>query len=82
MTPILDAAPDFVVDAAGPFQNYTADPYRVARFCIAHKIHYLDLSDDGPFTAGIGALDQDAKAAGCFVLSGVSCRRPWYRESR
>lgn len=72
LAPILEAAPDFVVDAAGPFQSYGADPYRLARFCIAHSIHYLDLSDDGAFTVGIRALDQAAKAAGCIALSGVS----------
>jgi len=72
LAPISEAAPDIVVDAAGPFQSYRSDPYRVARFCLAHGIHYLDLSDDGPFTAGIVALEAEARQAGCFALSGVS----------
>jgi len=72
LTPILRAAPDFVVDAAGPFHAYGADPYRLARFCIANKIHYLDLSDDAAFVAGIASLDAEAKAADLIVLSGVS----------
>ena len=72
LSPIADAAPALVVDAAGPFQAYGGDPYRLAWFCIAHKIGYLDFSDDAAFTAGIAALDEAARAAGCFALSGVS----------
>ena len=72
LAPILRAAPDVVVDAAGPFHAYDADCYRLARFCIANKIHYLDLSDDAAFVAGIATLDAQAKAAERIVLSGVS----------
>jgi len=72
LSPILAAAPQVVVDAAGPYQFYGSDPYKVARFCVDNGIHYLDLSDDADFTAGIGALDAQAIAAGCFVLSGAS----------
>lgn len=64
--------PDLVVDAAGPFQFYKSDPYRLARAAIAAGVNYMDLSDDADFTAGISVLDGDAKAAGCYVLSGVS----------
>ncbi len=72
LQPILQADPHTVVDAAGPFQAYGDDAYRVAEFCIEHRINYLDLSDDESFTASIGRLDEQAKAAGCFVLSGAS----------
>ena len=72
LSPIAEAAPALVVDAAGPFQAYGSDPYRLAWFCIGNKIAYLDFSDDAAFTAGIAALDQAARAAGCFALSGVS----------
>ena len=72
LSPIAEAAPALVVDAAGPFQAYRGDPYRVARFCIERKINYLDFSDDATFTAGISALNGAAIEAGCFVLSGVS----------
>lgn len=75
LTPILSVAVAVVVDASGPFQAMRAsleDPWRVPRFCIVHGLHYLDLSDDADFTAGIGALDEAARAAGCVVLSGVS----------
>lgn len=64
--------PFAVIDAAGPFQSYGADPYRLARAAVAVGAHYLDLSDDAGFTAGIGALDDAARAAGVSVLSGVS----------
>jgi saccharopine dehydrogenase-like NADP-dependent oxidoreductase len=72
LAPVAAAAPAIAVDAAGPFQAYGDDPYRLARFCIANGISYLDLSDDAAFTAGIAQLDAAAKAAGCFALSGVS----------
>ena len=65
-------APDAVVDAAGPFHAYGDDPYHLARACIGHGVHYLDLADDPAFCAGIATLDAVARAAGVFVLSGVS----------
>ena len=63
---------DVVIDAAGPFQTYGDDPYRLARAAIAARIHYLDLADDAAFCAGIAVLDDDARAAGVCVASGVS----------
>ncbi|MGA7328142.1 MAG: DUF4166 domain-containing protein, partial [Rhodomicrobium sp.] len=72
LMPIAKAAPSVVVDAAGPFQAYCGNPYRLAHFCIENGINYLDLSDDAAFTAGITQLDAAAAAAGCFALSGVS----------
>lgn len=64
--------PQVVVDAAGPFQHYGTDPYRLARAALAAGAHYLDLADDADFVAGIGALDGKAREAGRTVLSGVS----------
>ncbi len=64
--------PDFIIDAAGPYQSYGDDPYCVARAAIDLGAHYLDLSDDGTFTAGIAALNDAAERAGVTVLSGVS----------
>lgn len=69
---VFTVTPDVVVDAAGPYQLYGADPYRLARLCIEQGVHYLDLSDSAAFTAGIGRLDQDAEAEGVCVLSGAS----------
>ena len=64
--------PFAVIDAAGPFQAYGNDPYRLARAALAAGAHYLDLSDDAGFTAGITALDTTARAANLTALSGVS----------
>lgn len=66
------ASPDAVVDAAGPFHAYGDDPYALARACVSHGVHYLDLADDPAFCVGISVLDQAAKDAGVFVLSGAS----------
>ena len=63
---------DMVVDAAGPFQDYGAAPYRLAEAAIDRGIPCLDLSDDANFTKGISALDAKARARGVAVLSGVS----------
>ena len=64
--------PDTVVDAAGPFQLYGREPYRLARAALAAGAHYLDLADDAAFVAGISSLDAEAKLAGRTALSGVS----------
>lgn len=64
--------PDLVVDASGPFQNYAADPYRVITACIGAKINYLDFADAADFVFGVSRFDAEARAAGTFVLSGVS----------
>jgi len=63
---------DVVVDAAGPFHTAGDDAWRVARAAIAAGAHYLDLSDNAAFCAGVGALDGAARAAGVCVLSGLS----------
>ncbi|MYM57455.1 saccharopine dehydrogenase NADP-binding domain-containing protein [Thalassovita mangrovi] len=61
-----------VVDAAGPFQDYGEDRYRIALQAIEAGLQYLDLSDDGAFTAGISALDELSRSKGVTALSGVS----------
>jgi len=64
--------PEVVVDAAGPFQRYGADPYRVVRAALEAGAHYLDLCDEPGFASGIARLDHAAKAANRVALSGVS----------
>ncbi len=64
--------PMVVVDAAGPFHAYSGEPYALVRACLSQGVNYLDLCDHAGFTAGIDALDEQAQAAGCFALSGVS----------
>lgn len=66
------AGHEVVVDAAGPFHTYGGDPYRLARAAITAGVHYLDLSDNADFCAGISALDAEARDAGLCVLSGLS----------
>lgn len=63
---------EVVIDAAGPFHAYGDDPYRLAFAAIAARTHYLDLSDNAAFCAGISALDDEARHAGLCVLSGLS----------
>jgi hypothetical protein len=73
IAPQLDTlAPDWVVDASGPFQLYSDDPYGLVRACIARRIHYCDLADGAAFVEGVGILDDEAKRAGAAILSGVS----------
>lgn len=69
---VFAVAPDVVVDAAGPYQLYGDDPYKLAKLCIGEGVHYLDLSDSAAFTTGISKLDETAKAEGVSVLSGAS----------
>jgi hypothetical protein len=64
--------PDIVVDASGPFQAYGGDRYRVVQACVTQRVNYLDLADGSDFVAGIGAFDSQARAAGIYILSGVS----------
>lgn len=64
--------PALVVDASGPFQDYGADRYRVIEACIAAHVDYLDFADAADFVFGVDGFDPAAKAAGVFVISGVS----------
>ena len=69
---LADEAPDLVVDASGPFQDYGDDPYDVVRACIRARVNYLDFADGADFVFGISQFENEAKAAGIYVLSGVS----------
>jgi hypothetical protein len=70
LAPLLaKAAPDLVIDAAGPFQ---ASHYRVPLACVRARTPYLDLADARDFVRGIGALDPAARDAGVAVVAGAS----------
>lgn len=69
---LVRLAPDLVVDASGPFQNYGEDRYGVIAAAIAAGVDYIDFADAAGFVFGISAFDQAARAAGVFVLSGAS----------
>jgi saccharopine dehydrogenase-like NADP-dependent oxidoreductase len=62
-------SPDIVVHTTGPFQH---QDHRVARACIAHGCHYLDLADARDFVVTINELDAAAHARGVIVVSGAS----------
>jgi len=64
--------PDIVVDASGPFQDYSGNPYLVVESCINAKTHYFDFADAADFVFGISQFDQAAKDANIVILSGVS----------
>lgn len=64
--------PDIVVDAAGPFQAYGDNPYRVALAAIAAGSDYIDLADSADFVCGFERLDRLARASGRFAISGAS----------
>ncbi len=64
--------PTVVVDASGPFQAYGSHRYRLIELCISCGVHYLDLADGSDFVAGVMKFDAAARAAGVYVLSGVS----------
>ncbi|MEO1322417.1 MAG: DUF4166 domain-containing protein [Pseudomonadota bacterium] len=65
-------SPFILIDAAGPFQKYGERAYSLAKAAMEAGAHYMDLSDDAEFTAGIIDLDERAKARKLVVLSGVS----------
>lgn len=61
--------PTVVVNTCGPFQTSN---YDVARTCIAHGVHYIDLADGRDFVTGITALNEEAAKHGVAVISGAS----------
>lgn len=61
--------PTLVINTIGPFQ--TAD-YAIAKTCILHKVHYLDLADARDFVTGITCLNTLAKENKVLVVSGAS----------
>jgi hypothetical protein len=63
---------EVIIDAAGPFHAYGADPYRLARAALSAGAHYFDLADDAAFCAGISALDAQARQANRAAISGLS----------
>lgn len=65
-------APDAVVDASGPFQSYSGDPYRLVEACLTLGIDYLDFADGSDFVHGIAQFDAAAQASDICILSGVS----------
>ncbi len=61
--------PLVVINTIGPFQ--TAD-YSIAKTCIQHQVHYIDLADARDFVTGITSLNSLAKENKVLVVSGAS----------
>jgi len=68
-TVLREIGPTVLINATGPYQG---QDYRLARTCIAARVHYVDLADARAFVTGIAALDAEARAAGVLVASGAS----------
>ena len=66
----LDFKLDLIVDASGPFQAYNGSP--VLDYCLAHGIHYADLSDDGEFVGNVITRNEVAKNSNIVAVSGLS----------
>ncbi|MCK0129201.1 SDR family oxidoreductase [Erythrobacter sp. F6033] len=69
---LSEIEPDLLVDATGPFQQYGSNPYSVVEACIDARVNYLDFADGADFVFGVSKYDDAAKAAGIYLLSGVS----------
>lgn len=62
-------APAIVIHTSGPYQG---QDYHVARTCIEHGCHYIDLADARDFVSGIDVLHQQAEEKGILICSGAS----------
>lgn len=61
--------PDITIHTSGPFQG---QGYGVARACIGHGCHYIDLADGRDYVANVSCLDDAARANRVLVTSGAS----------
>lgn len=61
--------PKIAIHTTGPFQ---VQDHRVARACIEHGCHYLDLADARDFVVTIDTLATAAKKKGVLAVSGAS----------
>jgi hypothetical protein len=66
---LRELQPFVVVDTAGPFQSRD---HAVARACLETGAHYVDLADGREYVTGIAALDREARARACLLVSGAS----------
>lgn len=66
---LMRLKPSAVINTCGPFQLKN---YAVTEACIHYGVHYIDLADGRAFVTGISTLNDAAKAAGIWVISGAS----------
>jgi Domain of unknown function (DUF4166)/Saccharopine dehydrogenase NADP binding domain len=72
VTTLRELRVHLVVDASGPFQTYGVRRYSLIEHCIEARVNYLDLADGADFVSGVAQFDAAARAAGVYILSGVS----------
>jgi hypothetical protein len=61
--------PIVLINTIGPFQLMD---YTIAKSCIQHGVHYIDLADARDFVTNITSLDTAAKNNNVLVVSGAS----------
>ena len=61
--------PFIVIHTSGPFQSQS---YIVAKACLTHKCHYIDLADSRSFVSGISQFNSEAQQNELFICSGAS----------
>ena len=61
--------PKVLINTCGPFQN---NNYDVARCCISHGVHYIDIADGRDFVVNITQLSEEARRHDVAVISGAS----------
>lgn len=61
--------PTIVINTIGPFQK---TDYSIAKICIEHQVHYIDLADARDFVTNIISLDALAKEKNVLIVSGAS----------
>jgi len=66
----LGFKPDLIIDASGPFQNYSV--FDLANYCKANSIHYADLSDYSVDTAAAKAVYAKDAPDTIFLAFGLS----------
>lgn len=69
---LKELKPFAVIDCAGPFQYYGAEPYRFARQILKSGSHYIDIADASEFVAGIDELNNLACEHSAVAVSGAS----------
>ena len=70
--------PNIVIHTVGPYQGQN---YVVARACIEHGSHYIDLADGRQFVQGFDALREDALKKNLLLVTGAS-HFAWIIECR
>lgn len=66
---LAEINPSIVIHTSGPFQG---QDYTVAKACLEHGCHYIDLADGRDFVHHITQFDEQAKSQNTLCISGAS----------